>query len=132
VLPSSNLFMADSLPLYVCVSMWLIKQSQITNLISFKRGKKKLVLLIQSISILVVFVKNKLPFVLWSCPSWRRLVPTLCPLKFDLKRANLLKAGTYGRQQNGIAHIRHQSRKTAVLSCHRCLINSVVGKMNNI
>jgi hypothetical protein len=33
---------------------------------------------------------------------------------------------------NGTAHIRHQCRKIAVLSCHRCLINSGVEKMNNI
>ncbi len=30
------------------------------------------------------------------------------------------------------AHIRHQCRKTTVLSCHRCLINTGVEKMNNI
>jgi len=33
---------------------------------------------------------------------------------------------------NGTAHIRHQCRKTAVLSCHRYLFNSGVEKMNNI
>jgi hypothetical protein len=33
---------------------------------------------------------------------------------------------------NGRAHIRHQCRKKAVLSCHRFLINSGVEKMNNI
>ncbi len=33
---------------------------------------------------------------------------------------------------NGTAHIRHQCRKTAILSCHRFLINSSVEKMNNI
>ncbi len=33
---------------------------------------------------------------------------------------------------NGTARIRHQCRKTAVLSCHRYLINSGVEKMNNI
>ncbi len=33
---------------------------------------------------------------------------------------------------NGIAHIRHQCRKTAVLSCHRFLVNSAVEKMNDI
>jgi hypothetical protein len=33
---------------------------------------------------------------------------------------------------NGTAHIRHQCRKTTVLSCHRCLINSGVEEMNNI
>jgi hypothetical protein len=30
------------------------------------------------------------------------------------------------------AHIRHQFRKTTVLSRHRCLINTGVEKMNNI
>jgi hypothetical protein len=29
-------------------------------------------------------------------------------------------------------HIRHQCRKTTVLSRHRCLINTGVEKMNNI
>jgi hypothetical protein len=29
---------------------------------------------------------------------------------------------------NRTAHIRHQCRKTIVLSCHRCLINSGVEK----
>jgi hypothetical protein len=33
---------------------------------------------------------------------------------------------------NGTARNRHQCRKTAVLGCHRCLINSGVEKMNNI
>jgi hypothetical protein len=33
---------------------------------------------------------------------------------------------------NGTPHIRHQCRKTVVLSCHRCLLNSGVEKMNNI
>jgi hypothetical protein len=32
----------------------------------------------------------------------------------------------------GTAQIRHQCRKTAVLSCHSCLINTGVEKMNNI
>jgi hypothetical protein len=32
--------------------------------------------------------------------------------------------------QNRTAHIRHQSRKTTVLSCHRYLINTGVEKMN--
>jgi hypothetical protein len=31
---------------------------------------------------------------------------------------------------NRTAHIRRQCRKTTVLSCHRCLINSGVEKMN--
>jgi hypothetical protein len=33
---------------------------------------------------------------------------------------------------NGTVHIRHLCRKTAVLSCHRCLINTGVEKMNCI
>jgi hypothetical protein len=33
---------------------------------------------------------------------------------------------------NGTAHIRHQCRKTADLSCHRYLFNSGVEKMNTI
>jgi hypothetical protein len=36
------------------------------------------------------------------------------------------------RTLNRTAHIRHQCRKTTVLSCHRCLISSGVEKMNNI
>jgi len=35
-------------------------------------------------------------------------------------------------QLNGTVCIRHQCRKTAVLSSHRCLINTGVEKMNNI
>ncbi len=33
---------------------------------------------------------------------------------------------------NGTAHIRHQCRKTNVLSCRRCLIKTGVEKMNYI
>jgi len=33
---------------------------------------------------------------------------------------------------NGTVRIRHQCRKTTVLSCHRCLINTGVEKMNFI
>ncbi len=33
---------------------------------------------------------------------------------------------------NRTAHIRHQCMKTTVFSCHRCLIYTVVEKMNNI
>ncbi len=33
---------------------------------------------------------------------------------------------------NRTAHIRHQCRKTTVLSCQRCLINTGIEKMNNI
>jgi hypothetical protein len=35
-------------------------------------------------------------------------------------------------QRNRTAHIRHRCRKATVLSCHRCLINTGVVKMNNI
>jgi hypothetical protein len=35
-------------------------------------------------------------------------------------------------KNNGKARIRHQCRKTAVISCYRFLINSGVEKMNNI
>jgi hypothetical protein len=33
---------------------------------------------------------------------------------------------------NGTAHIRHQCRETAVLTCHSFLINSGVETLNNI
>jgi hypothetical protein len=33
---------------------------------------------------------------------------------------------------NRTTHIRHQCRKTTVLSCHRCIINTGVEKINNI
>ncbi len=36
--------------------------------------------------------------------------------------------GSWIRIRYGTTHIRHQCRKTAVLSCHRCLINSGVKK----
>jgi len=42
-----------------------------------------------------------------------------------------LKAWLAGTK-NGTAHIRHQCRKTTVLSCHRCLIKTGVEKMNSI
>jgi hypothetical protein len=35
-------------------------------------------------------------------------------------------------RNNRIAYIRHLCRKTAVLNCHRCLINTGVEKMNHI
>ena len=34
--------------------------------------------------------------------------------------------------KNRTACIRHQCKKTTVLSCHRCIINTGVEKMNNI
>ncbi len=36
------------------------------------------------------------------------------------------------RHCNRTANIRHQCRKITLLSCHRCLINTGVEKMNNI
>jgi hypothetical protein len=46
---------------------------------------------------------------------------------------NLLKQLIQSSQLlNGRAHIRHQRRITAALSCHRFLINSGVEKINNI
>jgi hypothetical protein len=38
----------------------------------------------------------------------------------------------YKHASNGTLHIRHQCRKTSVLSCHRCQINPGVEKMNFI
>ncbi len=35
-------------------------------------------------------------------------------------------------EHNRTARIRHKCRKTTVLSCHRCLINTGVEKMNYI
>ena len=35
-------------------------------------------------------------------------------------------------ESNGTVHIRHLCRKTAVLSCHRCLINTGVENVNYI
>jgi hypothetical protein len=43
-----------------------------------------------------------------------------------------LACGKLVRFQNGTVLIRHQCRKTAVLSCHRFLINSGVEKMNKV
>jgi hypothetical protein len=34
-------------------------------------------------------------------------------------------------RENRTEHIRQQCRKTTVLSCHRCLINTGIVKMNN-
>ncbi len=48
-----------------------------------------------------------------------------------LKMPNLLRVG-FIKTENGTARIRHQCRKTTVLSRHRCLINTGVEKMNYI
>jgi hypothetical protein len=49
-------------------------------------------------------------------------------MKMDVcksKRKNLNYLSVYlSKELNGIAHIRHKWRKTMVLSCYRCLINS--------
>ncbi len=37
----------------------------------------------------------------------------------------------YWYSNNRTAHIRHQCKKTTVLICHRCLINTCVEEMNN-
>ncbi len=42
------------------------------------------------------------------------------------------KEGVLNVGFNRTAHIRHHCGKTAILSCHRCLINTGVEKMNNI
>jgi hypothetical protein len=42
----------------------------------------------------------------------------------------LLRSGQVSFNRTG--HIRHQCRKTTVLSCHICLINTGVEKMNTI
>ena len=56
----------------------------------------------------------------------------LALLKFKFKDELELKIGFPLASVNRTAHIRHQCRKTAVLSCYRFLINSGVKKMNNI
>ncbi len=40
------------------------------------------------------------------------------------------KLGRFSQLGNRTAHIRHQCRKTTLLSCHRCLINTGVEKMS--
>ncbi len=46
---------------------------------------------------------------------------------FHMKQQKQLR-----RQDNRIAHFKHQFKKPIVLSCHRCLINSGVEKINYI
>jgi len=49
--------------------------------------------------------------------------------------ASVFLLGGYSKtslKDNGTVHIRYLCRKTAVLSCHRCLINIGVEKMNCI
>jgi hypothetical protein len=52
-----------------------------------------------------------------------------CKKIVSFARAEMMKNIVWN---NGTARIRHQCRKTDVLSCHRFLINSGVEKMNNI
>ncbi len=57
-----------------------------------------------------------------------------------LRKRIIQKEGMHGMQiqqlncecDNRKVHIRHQCRKTTVLSCHSCLINTGVEKMNYI
>jgi hypothetical protein len=54
-------------------------------------------------------------------------------MAFNDKKQNLkLRFVPKSNDWNGTEHVRHYCRKTIVLSCHRCLINSGVEKMNNI
>ncbi len=50
----------------------------------------------------------------------------------ELTSSNSEEHNTMKNVNNGRAHIRHQCRETAVLSCHRCLINPCVEKMSSI
>jgi hypothetical protein len=50
----------------------------------------------------------------------------------NLKKKSLKWNSTFKNVNSGTAHIRHQCRKIAVLSCHRFLISSGVEKMNKI
>ena len=61
-----------------------------------------------------------------SLSSINQLAPTQVTTSSRLSQNGTLKQG------NRAAHIRHQCRKTTVLSCHRCLINTGVKKMNYI
>ena len=57
------------------------------------------------------------------CPNWTPIMwgeETVMTWKFK---------NIYTHPLNRRASIRHQCRKTTVLSCHRCLINTVVGKL---
>jgi len=48
--------------------------------------------------------------------------------KLKTQTQNILKI----QMANRTVHIRHQFRKTTVLSCHRCLINTGAERVNNI
>ncbi len=54
--------------------------------------------------------------------------------KFLLVKKNVVlnPAERLKNSYNRRALIRHQCRKTTVLSCHRCLINTCIEKMNSI
>ncbi len=75
-------------------------------------------------------------------PSNLNLFSYLSELKCKFRQKNLFKLNfkspvlnevlvSEKQPSNGTAHIRHQCRKTAVLSCRRFLINAGVEKMNN-
>ena len=54
---------------------------------------------------------------------------TLAPIRLEKKFLFFEKVISYRKRSfNGTARIWHDCRKTTVLSCHRCLINTVVGK----
>jgi len=74
----------------------------------------------------------------------RRLQQTTLPLQLFLQHPGDNFINIFGGKfeqiifadfddrQNRTEHIRHQCRKTTVLSCHRHLINTTVEKMNYI
>jgi hypothetical protein len=61
--------------------------------------------------------------------SLSQLATTLALKFFSIK---MMKNSLAGSSYNGTARIRHQCRKSAVLGCHRFLINYGFEKMNNI
>ncbi len=59
-------------------------------------------------------------------PLKLKTLTRFCPFSLSLSTIKCLKVGS-----NRTKHIRNLCRKTAVLSCHRCLIHTCVKKIKN-
>ncbi len=86
--------------------------------------------------VLVFIVEAYLPWLPWA--TRHNLDCFLCQVTLvSLGKCHVARVGIFTKIwavnfANRTARIRHQCKKTAVLSCHRCLINTSVEKGNNI
>ncbi len=65
------------------------------------------------------------------CPGWGENLGAFSLFSFIYNNTSLIYVNSFVAF-NRTERIRHQSRKTTVLNCHRCLINTGVEKKNNI